>query len=150
MNTCDLIALGSFLGACLAAVYARWAWREARRANDIATHAKRMEIYKAFDALKFAMVQKAYSISHEDTGRFYSPSRDSEFYFTPEVHDKLWRYFEICFDLAEWNLKKTTRNPTGEELEQLRKEQDRLLSEEAALSIEIDAVLRSELKIARG
>lgn len=149
MNISDLIALGSFLVALLAAVYARWAWREARRANDIAAHAKRMEIYKAFDALRFAMVQKADSISHEDVGRFYFPSRDSEFYFSPDVHDKVRKYFEICFGLAEWNSKKTRRNPTGDELHQLHKGQDRLLSEEAALSKEIDAVLRGELKIAR-
>jgi hypothetical protein len=70
MNIDQLIARGSFTGACIAALVAVRAWQEARRANDIAVHAKRMEIYKAFDALRFAMLQKACGITHQETGKF--------------------------------------------------------------------------------
>lgn len=149
MNAAELIALGSFLAACLAALYARWVWREARKTNDIALHERKLQVYKAFEALRFAMFAKADSIGHADTAGFYSHSRDSEFYFTPEVYEKLRQYFDTCFQLAELNRKKATRKSMGHELADLYKEQDRLLSQEADLSKEIDAELRSDIKIVR-
>lgn len=95
------------------------------------------------------MLQKACLINNEDTSKFYLSSRESKFYFKTEVHNKLQSYFDICFELAELNRKKTARNPTGEYLIKLHNEQDRLLSKEATLSKEIEDILKPELIIAR-
>ena len=150
MDTSDILALVALLVACLSALYARRAWREAHRANDINAHDRKLEVYRAFDALRFAMLQKACSVTHEETGKFHFPSRDSEFYFDPDIHGKLRKYWEICFELAELNSKQRSRNPEGEERDVLHREQDGLLSKEAALADEIDSLLRRELSMAKG
>lgn len=138
----EIISILALVVASGSALYARWSWREAKRANDIATHEKQLSIYKAFESLKFAMVQKADSITHEDTGKFYTASRDSEFYFTPDIHNKIKEYFDVCFDLAVINRNKQTRNYEGEKLDEVHNNQDSLLEKEARLANEIDSELR--------
>lgn len=128
--------------AFAAAVYTRRSWVESQRANDIALHEKQLSIYKSFNSLKFSMLQKAGSITHEETGRFYTPSRDSEFYFKLDTHNRIIKYFDVCFDLAELNRHTLTRKYTEKELDEVYKKQDILLEQEARLSNEIDSELK--------
>ena len=44
----DVIAILAALVAGLSALYARWAWREAKRANEILLSGHKKEIYDAF------------------------------------------------------------------------------------------------------
>lgn len=46
MNQSDYIALAALAVALLAALYARWAANEAKRANEISLHFKKVEIYE--------------------------------------------------------------------------------------------------------
>jgi len=54
---------------------------EVKKANVISNHEKQKGIYKAFDSLRFAMLREVCGITHEDVGKIYHSSRDSEFYF---------------------------------------------------------------------
>lgn len=124
------------------AIYARRSWLESQRANSIALHEKQLGVYRSFNSLKFSMLQKAGCITHEETGRFYTPSRDSEFYFKLETHNRIMKYFETCFKLAELNKHTQTRKYSKKELDEVYKKQDILLEQEAELSNEIDAELK--------
>lgn len=146
MDMSDIIAFGSFVVAILAALYARWAWSESKKANDIAIHGKQMEIYKSFDSLRFAMLQKACSITHEEVGKFYFPTRDSEFYFNEKIHKKVEEYFETCFELAEWS-RKMKRSLTKEQIQEIHDAQDSLLEKGESLSKELDSLLKENLKL---
>jgi hypothetical protein len=79
MDTSTWIATLSFLVALLAAIYARWASFEAKRSNDLAFHTNKIEIYKEFLVLKYAILQREENISYEDTKKFYFSHLYSEF-----------------------------------------------------------------------
>ena len=146
MSLSDLIAILSFLGAVLAAVYARRASLEAKRANDLAAHSNKIEIYKAFRALHFSVLEKGTGIEHADVGRFYHPSQEAEFYFSsPETAEKVMAYFKLCFQLAETKRKLSRTHLTQEQIEELWLEQDKIFEEEARLSSDVERLLKSEI-----
>jgi len=147
MTWSETLSVLAILVAGLSAFYARHSWQEAVKANTISNHERKKEIYKSFDALKFAMLREACGINHQSVGKFYQPSRDSEFYFSEEAHNKIKRYFHICFELAELNRKKTTTNNDEKEISAIHSTQDALLDEETRLSKEIDEELRDLLKL---
>ena len=100
MDTSTWIATLSFLVALLAAIYARWASFEAKRSNDLAFHTNKIEIYKEFLVLKYAILQREENISYEDTKKFYFSHLYSEFFFSEQTHNKIKQYFDTCFDIA--------------------------------------------------
>ncbi|WP_141699175.1 hypothetical protein [Candidatus Thiosymbion oneisti] len=147
MTWSESLSVLSILVAGLSALYARHSWQEAIKANTISNHERKREIYNAFDTLKFAMLREACGINHESVGKFYQPSRDSEFYFSEKTHNKINRYFHVCFELAELNRKKSTRDNDEITLSEIHSKQDALLNEETRLSKEIDEELRNLLKL---
>ena len=58
MQITDLVATAAFLTSILAALYARSAWVEARRANNISFHNNRIEIFRALCTLRNAVQVK--------------------------------------------------------------------------------------------
>ena len=57
IDSSDLIAVAAVLVSGLAALYAKWAWREANRANELTLLGHRKAIYDAFFALKATLIQ---------------------------------------------------------------------------------------------
>lgn len=134
MDTSTWFAALSFLAALLAAIYARWASFEAKRSNDLSFHTNKIEIYKEFLALKYAVLQRDENINYEDTKNFYFPHLYSEFFFSEQTHNKIKQYFETCFDIAG--------KPTdASRLEELRKKERELVTE-------VEKLIKGELKIA--
>lgn len=108
LNTSDWIAFAAILVASLSALYTRWAWREAKKANEISIHSHKKEIYDAFLELKTHMVQKADFAELQNVSKFYLSSRNARLYFCIEIADKLEDYYNQCFYIAELNGTKMT------------------------------------------
>lgn len=142
----DVIAFLSFLGALLAALYARWAWGEARRANELSVHSNRMDIYRALHNLRFAVQAKGVSIESKHVFPFYHPSREARFYFSKaETSQKLSEYFDVCFELAECTRKLSQPNLPDTDIEKIRNKQDELSDQEQSLFRENEKNVEDEL-----
>jgi len=142
----DLIAFLSFLGAALAALYARWAWAEARRANELSVHSNRMDIYRALHKLRFAVQTKGIMIEAQHVAPFYHPSREARFYFSNAgTSQKLVEYFEVCFELAECTRKLSRQNLSDTDIKKLQDAQDALSDQEQVLFREAENSVEEEL-----
>lgn len=134
MDIQNLIPVLSFLAALLAALYAKWASNEAKRSNDVAFLTHKIEIYKEFLALKNAVLQRSEGINTADTSKFYFPHIYSEFFYSESTHNKIKQYFEICFEIAD----SSQREPKVDELKR----------KERKLVVEVEQLMKSELKAA--
>lgn len=105
MDTSDVIALLAFLVAGLSALYARWSWTQAKRANEINLLGHKKEIYDAFFELKMHMMQKAKFAELGEVSKFYYPSRNASIFLPSELAENIKQYYEACFWLAEINRK---------------------------------------------
>lgn len=85
----------------LAAIYARWAWRQAVRENEISLFAYRKEVYDAFFELKMHMQQKAEFAELSEVSKFYYPSRNAHLYLPKELASWISCYYEACFWVAD-------------------------------------------------
>lgn len=139
LNTSDWIAFTAVLVASLSALYARWAWSEAKKANKISMHGHKKEIYDAFYDLKMHMEQNADLAEQKNISKFYYGSRNARFYFCKKIADKLKDYFEQCFYIADLN--KTIMTP----------EQRTDLMHKAkiakALSVEIEELISEDISL---
>tara|TARA_R100000388_G_C7235496_1_gene157566 strand:- start:1221 stop:1676 length:456 start_codon:yes stop_codon:yes gene_type:complete len=97
----DVIAILAALVAGLSALYARWAWREAKRANEILLSGHKKEIYDAFFELKMHMQQKAEFAELSEVSKFYYPSRNAQLYLSKSLAEKISKYYEACFWVAD-------------------------------------------------
>ncbi len=117
MNECqinielsDIIAFLAVLVAGLSALYARLAGREAKRANEIALSGHRKEIYDAFFELKMYMQQHAQSAEFAEVSKFYYPSRNAKLYFSKNLAEKISKYYDACFCIADINRSRGANN----------------------------------------
>jgi hypothetical protein len=101
LNMSDIIAILAALISGLSALYARWAYSEARRSNEITLLSHRKEIFDAFFELKMHMTQRATRAELEQVSKFYYPSRDSAIYFEKELSGKILKFYENCFQVAD-------------------------------------------------
>lgn len=101
MGLSEAIAFLAVLVAGLSALYAKWGWREAKRANDISLSGHRKEIYDAFFELKMHMQQKAELAEISEVSKFYYPSRNAQLFFSIKLAEKISRYYESCFWVAD-------------------------------------------------
>lgn len=101
LDTSDIVAIVSALVAALSSLYARWAWGEARRANEISLSGHRKEIYDAFSDLKIHMQQKAEFAEPYEVSKFYYPSRSVSLYLPKTLADQISKYYTACFWVAE-------------------------------------------------
>ncbi len=146
MDAPFLLSLAALAVSILAALYARWAALEAKKANQLTQIEKRVEIYRAFDTLRFAMLRDACDISHKETSILYQPSRESEFHFPRPIAEKLKKYHKVCFNLAEVNRKSKRSDLSEGDINDIHAKQDQLLDEEAALADELDKDIRKQIK----
>lgn len=101
LGSADALALLSLLVAGLSALYARWSWSEARKANRISLHGQKKEIYDAFFELKMHMAQKSQFADLGEVSKFYYPSRNASIYLSGELAKDIENYFAACFRIAD-------------------------------------------------
>ncbi|WP_368165615.1 hypothetical protein [Aeromonas sp. R9-1] len=102
----------ALLIALLSALYARWAVKEAKRANHISLHQYRKDIYDAFRHLTMHMTQHADQAVLSEVNKFYHPSRNAKFYFDSELAKEIERYFDLCFNIADKSKTQQVRSIT--------------------------------------
>ena len=139
LNTSDWLAFAAILVAALSALYARWAWSEAHKANKISLHGHKKEIYDAFFELKMHMDQKADLAEIEHIHKFYYGSRNARFYFCGNIADKLKNYFDQCFYIADLNSTKITNEKRFDLMEKAKVAK--------ALSVEIEKLISEDIKL---
>lgn len=97
----EVIAILALLVAGLSALYARWSWREARRANQISLLGHKKEIYDAFFELKMHMTQKAEYAELSEVSKFYYHSKNSKFYLPNDLAKSNEKYFDACLRISD-------------------------------------------------
>ena len=138
MDLSNIIAILAILVAGLSALYARWAWREAYRANEISLSGHKKEIYDAFFELKMHMQQKAEFAEIAEVSKFYYPSRSAKLYLSKSLAEKISKYYEACIWIADIHRRKGGHN--AESMEKCKP----YLDTEQKLAPEIDKAI-SEL-----
>lgn len=103
MSQSDYIALAAVAVSLLAALYAKWAANEAKRANEISLHIHKVEIY-----------EEVLSFSDCFRGLFAVPTAErletfkkkavqrAEIYLSKEVHLQLQEIYEHCHNSEIW------------------------------------------------
>ncbi len=143
----DTIAFLSCLVAILSAIYARWGYSETKKANKIAIHNKKLELYKSFNLLHFTISKKGVSISYADIMQFSEPSRHSEFYFSQKTSGKIKQYFDISFEISDLSRKISRKNIKEEKLEIYYSKQDLLFKKEFEIFQKLDKELKKDIKV---
>jgi hypothetical protein len=147
-NWSELLALAAFGVSVLSAIYARRAIDEAKKANRLSVHDHRLEIYREFETVRFAVRSKGLGIKHIDIAGLYRPSQESAFYFPEAISAKLVEYVDTCFALAELNRKLQFRAElSDEEKNNLRRKQDALSEKERLLAKTLTSEIRSNLDV---
>lgn len=103
LSTSDLISIAAALVAALSALYARWSWHEAKRANKISFLQHQKEIWDAFFELKMHMTQKAMCAESQEVSKFYYHSRNAKIYFPVDLSEKIEKYYEACFWISHFH-----------------------------------------------
>lgn len=103
MSQSDYIALAALAVAVLAALYARWAANEAKKANAISLHVYKIEIYE--EVMSFSdCFHGLFNVPSEDrleTFRKKAVQR-AEIYLSKEVHLQLQEIYKHCAESEIW------------------------------------------------
>ncbi|RBW47185.1 hypothetical protein DS885_04595 [Psychromonas sp. B3M02] len=99
----DLLSFAAILVASLSALYARWAWSEAHKANELTLHQHKKEIYDSFFSLKGHMTQNWDRADISEVAKFYYPAKNAVFYFEKKIAAEIYSYFQVCFNIADRN-----------------------------------------------
>lgn len=91
----DLIALLSFLAACLAAVYAKATVKAAERANEIELHSEKLKTYKGIVGIQSLLRAKGIHFSEYDFWIKYEYVELTEFYFNKALAQRVAEYFDL-------------------------------------------------------
>ena len=103
MSQSDYIALAALAVALLAALYARRAANEAKRANDISLHVHKVEIYE--EVLSFTdCFRGLFSVPTAERLETFKKKavRRAEIYLSKEVHLQLQEIYEHCSKGEIW------------------------------------------------
>ncbi|EGR0102235.1 hypothetical protein Q2Y28_004230 [Vibrio vulnificus] len=99
----ELLSFLAILVASLSALYARWAWSEAHKANELTLHQHRKEIYDSFFSLKSHMTQHWDGADISEVAKFFYSSKNATFYFDEEIASEICCYYKACFYIADNN-----------------------------------------------
>lgn len=145
-NISELLNFLMFLGTILACLYARRSWKEVLRANIIAVHSNRMDVYKGLRELRYTIQSKSLGVEIRDIAPFFQLFDEARFYFSNTITShKLREYFEICFSLAECASKLSRPNLTDNVIRSLHDEQDDLSNREQKLFKEASKMTEDEI-----
>lgn len=98
-----VLAIGSAFIAALAAFYARWQAMAAARANEIAIHESRLNVYRGLARFRVHITAHGTNIKEEEVWRFAEIAELSEFYFPPGIHPRLNKIFQDALKLLSLN-----------------------------------------------
>lgn len=101
LSASDIVSILALLVAGLSALYARWTWSEAEKANKISLLGHRKEIYDAFFELKMHMMQKAETANISEVSKFYYHSKNAKIYLPINLAEDIDKYYDACFWIAE-------------------------------------------------
>ena len=103
MGQSDYISLAALAVAVLAALYARWAANEAKRANTISLHVYKIEIYE--EVLSFSdCFRGLFSVPSEERLEAFRKKavQRAEIYLSKEVHLQLQEIYRHCSESEIW------------------------------------------------
>lgn len=103
MSQSDCIALAAVAVALLAALYARWAANEAKRANDISLHVHKVEIYE--EVLSFSdCFRGLFSVPTAERLEAFKKKavQRAEIYLSKEVYLQLQKIYVHCHTNEIW------------------------------------------------
>jgi len=104
------------LGVAIAAViYSWWAVKEARRANSIALHHFKREIYEAYQRLLTSLDKHGVHLSERDIGAFELYVNLAEVYLPRKAAAEIRFFYDKCFEVAEAHKAFTDRCDANEE-----------------------------------
>ena len=98
------IAVIALLISALSALYTRWSWKQAQRANLIALHPHQKIIYDGFFDLKAHMTQSGVNAKPEEVSKFYYLAITSNLYFDDDLSALIKTYQKACSRVAELTL----------------------------------------------
>lgn len=101
-NTSDTIALGALIVALWAGWSARQSAVEAKRANTQAMYHERRAVFDAFFDLSMHMTAMGQKPDMGVVGQFYRHLHTAAFCFDKEIVQKLVRYYEAAFAVADF------------------------------------------------
>jgi len=93
----------AILISSLSALYARWAWSEAKKANKLGLHSYQKDIFIGFTILKSHMDQRGYLAELEEVEKFNDLSKLVKLYFKNTIVEELNSYYALCEDIAIHN-----------------------------------------------
>lgn len=101
MSISDAAVVIALLMSVLSAVYARWSWCEAKKANQIALRGDMKKIYDAFFHLRMHMMQKAEFADQGEVSKFYYTAQTVGCTLSDSISADIKKYFDACFWIAE-------------------------------------------------
>jgi len=103
MSQSDYIALLALSVALLAALYARWAAKETKKANEISLHIHKVEIYE--EVLSFLdCFRGLFNVPTAERLEVFRKKavQRAEIYLSKEVHCQLVKIYEYCRESEMW------------------------------------------------
>jgi hypothetical protein len=101
LTSSDIVATLAALIAGLSTLYARWAWKEANRSNELSLLNHRKDIFDALYDLNMHITQKGQFAVSEEVTKFFIHSRNSSHYFSNSLSEKISEYYGLCFKVAD-------------------------------------------------
>ena len=149
LTQADLISLAAAAIALLSALYAPWAYTEAKRANEIALHVHKVEIYEEVVAFSDCF-RGLFNIPTEQRLETFQKKavQRAEIYLSKEAHLQLKAIYDHCYeqqiwlDIAEREVRASVDTPNELEVRSSYKSVLRLLYP-AIEKIKLEAKLRN-------
>ena len=120
LTSSDLVAICGALVACLSALYARWAVKEAKRQNEISIHTERLNVYKGVNSFSSKLAQNGPTIAESNVWVFLEWVQLSEFYFSKAIHQRLDAAFKKSLEMLakndEWEAAKVEGSSNAKEI----------------------------------
>lgn len=109
--------------ALLAALYARYSYSQAKKANQLVFHSIIKPIFTSFEDLRIHMDNNGRYADKETVQRFLPYKRDAEIYFDKKTYNLVSEYYSACFHIADMKLSRTNNKLTQEQISQLDKKE---------------------------
>ncbi len=100
INSSDVIAILAILVSTLSAIYARYSWAEAKKANAISLLSYRQDIYMAFVELKDYMCVKMQNAEFSEVQKFLWPKKLAALHFPAYIASDINDYYYACVQMA--------------------------------------------------
>ena len=131
----DKIAMLSAMIALLSAIYARYSYSQAKKANQLVFHSLIKPIYIAFDELRIHMDLSG-KYADKLTVQKFSPYKiDAEIYLDKKTYKYIHDYWEACFYMADLSeqtkdgITSVEQNSKISECEKIEKQLSKKISE---------------------